>query len=535
MRSKAINRCVEFFVLAAFVATTATACTFREAPPPNTTGMGGTTAIGTGTGGTVIVPPGLDGSVERRAAGDGATSGPCSGLSCQQTSCTMGDCKEMACPGGADTTVSGTIYDPAGKVPLYNVQVYVPNGKLDDFTDGASCQPCDTSLSGNPIAQTITDDHGNFMLSDVPVGSDIPLVIQVGKWRRQISIPTVTRCTNTALMDKDQTRLPSKSSEGHMPKMALVTGNADTMECLLRKIGIDQSEFTPETGAGRVNFYFSHDTSTNMGRMTTPEGTSRYSDAWGGAPFTQANPWWDSLDNLKQYDLLLLSCNGVPASMDKSPAAVQAIHDYLNMGGRVFASHWHNYFFEHGTAPFPMVATFDHLDDFGNTITATIDTNFAKGQAFANWLVNTGAQTPLGQITINSPKHTVDAVNPPGTQRWIHYDYMTTGQRPQARHSVQYMSFNTPLPNDPAGNNADGMHYCGRAVFSDLHVGNPCMPSMMNTCAGQDRSNTPYPDGCVTTELSDQEKALEFMLFDLSSCIQSDHTAPQAPPTGPVH
>ena len=40
-------------------------------------------------------------------------------------------------------------------------------------------------------------------------------------------------------------------------------------------------------------------------------GTSAYAATLNaGAPFTSVRPWWDSLDNLKKYDIVLHSCEG---------------------------------------------------------------------------------------------------------------------------------------------------------------------------------------------------------------------------------
>ena len=41
------------------------------------------------------------------------------------------------------------------------------------------------------------------MLTDVPSGADVPLILQSGKWRRTIKIPMVIQCADTALPTHD--------------------------------------------------------------------------------------------------------------------------------------------------------------------------------------------------------------------------------------------------------------------------------------------------------------------------------------------
>jgi hypothetical protein len=453
-------------------------------------------AIAGGTGGAsrVINP-------NAPVVGAAADAGPpCVNLQCQKHQCTN----------GGSTSISGTVYDPAGKNPLYNVAVYVPNAPVLPLKTGASCDTCDSLYSGMPIAAAVTDANGKFTMKDVPDGANIPLVIQVGKWRKQIPIAHVTQCQDNPQPDKSLT-LPKNHIEGAIPNIAISTGGADTLECLLRRVGVDASEYVPGAGGeGRIHIF---------------QGSPRMGGGGGGgagghqvpntSPSAPLAPTalWDTLGDLMGYDIVLLSCEGEETlSMNQ-----QALHDYASAGGRVFASHFHYSWFNTGPYGSENLATWTTGSNSMGNIMATIVTTlpggqpFPKGQALNQWLGNVGALMN-GELPIEQARHNADvsAANTP-SQSWILAD-----QNANPAGATEYFSFNTPTN---AAMTPDGPGYCGRVVFSDLHVG----------AASMDDPTQPVPAECTNRALSPQEKALEFMLFDLSSCLTPDNKPPQPP------
>lgn len=421
--------------------------------------------------------------------GDGGGGG-CEGLACRQ----------VACPSGGTTTVTGTVTAPNGTLPLYNVIVFVPNAPLEPIPDGASCDRCG-DVSGKPLVTAITDVEGKFVLENVPVGDDIPLVVQVGKWRRKVVLPKVEACTGNPA-PAALTRLPRNTSEGDIPRIAVTTGRCDQLACLLPKLGLDASEFTPSSGAGRLHLYrgAAHPTSAPVA-APAPTGT------------LDATALTSDLATLKKYDMVMLSCECGEHEETKPPAAKQALYDFTSAGGRVFASHFHYVWADQG----PLFTAAEWMGSPSNPENPPgpylVDRSFPKGDALANWLVGVGASTTLGQIPISQPRENVGAVIAP-TQRWVYRN----GADPLVPEPTKYLSVNTPV-----GQPVD--QQCGKFVFADMHLygGDVQDPATALPDDG-------FPGSC-DKELTPEEKALAFLFFDLASCVQDD----KLPPSAPVH
>src|SRR5262249_49753560 len=140
----------------------------------------------------------------------------------------------------------------------------------------------------------------------MPVGANIPLVIQNGRWRRMITIPSVPACVNTPL-GAMQTRFPTKEAEfdphHNIPPMGFVTGSLDALAGVLRHIGIADSQFSDpamQGGAGRVRFYKGDGAFGFLGGAVHDANTPLEDQLWG----TQTE--------INSYDMVYFACEGSP-------------------------------------------------------------------------------------------------------------------------------------------------------------------------------------------------------------------------------
>lgn len=216
----------------------------------------------------------------------------------------------------------------------------------------------------------------------------------------------------------------------------------------------------------------------------------------------------------------MLSCEGGELDATKPLPARQALYDYAAVGGRAFTSHYHHFWFSNSPVA-DVKALASWTNDFtckgagcsfeaepaaSVVVNATVNTTFAKGAAMREWLKATASLTGPGDtLPIQEARHNVDAVTDKAIS-WMTIENPAAG----GKTAHEYVSFNTPV-----GAADDAV--CGRVVYTDLHVG-----------AG-DATGVPFPGGCTTSDLTPQQKALEFMLFDLSSCIQNDSKPPVQP------
>ena len=426
------------------------------------------------------------------------------------------------CDSGQGTQVTGFVYDPGGNLPIYNALVYVPIGAVQQPETGVNSGTCGCSA---PPAFTSTNTaiDGSFTLNNVPAGTAIQIVVQLGKWQITYT-ENVNACTLNPL---GTLTLPSQHDSsgnpwppngnlgyGNIPQFAVSTGAVDTMECVLLKMGINQAEFVNPaisggvpTAGGRVHLYQGQEVRANDGNTSGP---GAYID--GATPGDSAMTEVPSVMN--SYDAILFPCQGAQANFNSTgydATSETNLDNFADEGGRVFTTHYSYIWLYNNTSPDDFQSTANWNVGTGSwtgPFTGNVDTSFATGSVLANWhyLGAVGASTTLGQIPVGYIRNDYTSVNHPPSQNCIY----TTNPPDQGLANMQiHYTFDTPVGSSSA---------CGRVVFSDFHVEN----------STQANAQQAFPGECAAggTTLSPQEKLLAFMLFDLTSCVSTPTCTP---------
>ncbi len=196
-------------------------------------------AHGTGGGTTSTSSGSTSSGITISADGGGTGGGPsCTGLACQI----------HACPGDAQDDHQRHHLRPGREEPALRHRRLRAQHHARADHPGASCYTCGELYTGDPIAAALTDATGNFTIENAPDRRQHP----ARHPGRQVAPPVRPRttspsCTNTAVPDGMLT-LPKNGTEGDIPNIAISTGGADTLECLLDR---DRRRRCPSTCPAR--------------------------------------------------------------------------------------------------------------------------------------------------------------------------------------------------------------------------------------------------------------------------------------------
>ncbi len=462
---------------------------------------------------------------------------PCTGLQCKVST---------SCAPGSETKITGVVRDPAGLNPVYNALVFIPNdpvAPLPTIPDGAAADSCGgAGTLPVSVASAFTGADGSFTLRNVPNGVSMRIVIQAGKWRRDFMYTVPTACTTTSFeatpAQKDLMRFPrterrGATGEGHIPKMAIVSASCEPMDCMMRRIGVADTEFGNYSQAGganiptagavpyterRIHLFRANGQKAAFG--TNVVDTPPRRELLGVPPTAGAT----SPPRVMGYDMVFLPCdcgneyNGTPASERQSVA------DYADRGGRVMASHWGREWIEHAPAAsqIPTTATWrvsGSLDFFGYPFTGASN---PEGAAFRQWLLVAGAIVPPAQsfpTSRGTGRQDVTYVNTATSRLWLYgsFSNVVAPAAPPAPPTAGAPGIAADYTFDtPVGASAK----FGRVMFTSMHLSDPsCGPS-----------RTTFPAACNTSPtLAPQEKAMEFLLNNLGACVTS------LPPAGVLY
>jgi hypothetical protein len=394
------------------------------------------------------------------------------------------------CPNGTSTSLRGRVVAPNGVDPIPFARVYVPTS-VAPFPEGVSCELC--SETGSALVSTMTEVDGSFVLDPIPTtegqqpGETITLVAQKGRFR-QVETVTINQPCGENGAPEDKYALPGKNDgDDTVPKIAVVTGMYDVMECVLRDLGMEQGSFDLYNG------------------INAP--------IVGGTPGTkgQFSALLGDLETMKQYNIIFINCSQNDFENQLTKANVRSnIDAYVSAGGRLYVTDWSYDYLEQIPALAPII-------DFAPSQSG--DAPEARNQAAVGKggleigasVLDEGMASWLEAVEEVTGDEIIDEESKVHIEHFL-VDWVMQLQVPTRDTSKVW------LEGPVSGGGVSGVRpltttydhaECGRVLYSSYHT------------AGGDRlfPNDSFPGYCSGNKLSPQERVLLYLILHVADCI----------------
>ena len=387
-----------------------------------------------------------------------------------------------SCPGQA-STITGRVYAPNGKDPVPGATVFVPSKTPELFPPSVKCEACGSLGTGNNFWTTTTKWDGTFKLSGVCPGSR-SLVFQNGRFRRLITVNVGAK--TTIKIPAHRSRLPRRNREFNVsdaiPRIAVATGDYDKMECVLRKMGLQDGSYTLFEGAKVLKSTPARPTFSSLVR---------------------------NLGQMKSYNIIFINCTDNTFESElNNPQVVSNIKQYVQSGGRLYVTDWSYDWIER-------IDTFSPYVDFepGASGPAPEKANAAalgkgeikvqadiKDSKMRQWLTLFPGAAKNGRAVIEHflAQWVIMHKLHKETKTWVE-GVVQFGSGQQAKRPLT-VTFN--------------FKSCGKILFSSYHT------------EGRDAElkaypfpPKPFPQYCGNS-FSPQDRILEYLIFDIANCIK---------------
>jgi hypothetical protein len=388
------------------------------------------------------------------------------------------------CPGTTATYLTGVVLAPNGVDPVPGASVYVPLA-LQSFPPGIACELCGDIIA-NAAVVTHTAADGSFRLGPIPTamvpvpGDTVDVVAQKGRFRRLAKVAIQSWCGDNAATDGTLT-LPGRQEDAinTIPKIAVVSGMYDDMECVLTKLGIDADAI----------------------------------DMYAGEPLEVVPSGNDFLRDpaaLARYNIVFINCgNAYELELFLDDQVRTNLANYVAAGGRLYVTDQSYTFVEEvpawagvidfgpgasGGAPETMNAA--EIGDDGITTEAQV-----HDATMAAWLRAVEART--GESLID---HAHDTVHIGGfVGGWAMQ--LAVAALDDAKVWISGTVSGVGLGGDLPLTTTFDIDQCGRVLYSSYHtLGRPILPP-------------DFPDYCTSGALSPQERLLEYLVLHAADCI----------------